>query len=146
MTIKPENNHLAKRNSNLSDIIFKLLKIYYFNSKLALLKVDCHPSPLGHRFPSQRVTTSVCEKLQTPSSCSDELTSSAVSSIESTLEKNETENVIKEEIICRNAANGTPRTWKDWLKDPAFYKVFDSNFHIFHRIRKCFFLQFVKSL
>ncbi|XP_020619286.1 major facilitator superfamily domain-containing protein 12-like [Orbicella faveolata] len=93
------------------------------SERKALLKVDCHPSPLGHRFPSQRVTTSVCEKLQTPSSCSDELTSSAVSSIESTLEKNETENVIKEEIICRNAANGTPRTWKDWLKDPAFYKT-----------------------
>jgi len=51
-----------------------------------------------------------------------------VSSIESTLEKSETENVIKEEIICRNAANGTPRTWKDWLKDPAFYKVFAITF------------------
>jgi len=97
---------------------------YFFYSKLALLKVDCNPSPLGRRLPSQRVTTSVCEKLQTPSSCSDELTSSAVSSIESTLEKYETENVVKEEIICRKAANDTPRTWKTWLKDPAFYKVF----------------------
>ena len=96
---------------------------YTFYSKLALLKVDCQPSPLGRRLPSQ-VTTSVCEKSQTPSSRSDELTSSAVSSIESTLEKNETENVIKHNIICRNAANGPPRTWKDWLKDPAFYKVF----------------------
>jgi len=85
---------------------------------------------LGRRLPSQRVTTSVCEKLQTPSTCTDELTSSAVSSIESTLENNDTENVIKEEIICRNAANGTPRTWKDWLKDPAFYKVFASNIYI----------------
>ena len=96
---------------------------YTFYSKLALLKVDCQLSPLGRRLPSQ-VTTSVCENSQTPSSRSDELTSSAVSSIESTLEKNETQNVTKHEIICRNAANGTPRTWKDWLKDPAFYKVF----------------------
>ena len=30
---------------------------------------------------------------------------------------------LKDEIIDRNAPNGSQRTWKDWLKDPAFYKV-----------------------
>lgn len=86
--------------------------------------MNCDPSLSGRLSSSQRVTTSVCDKSQTPSSCSDELTSSAVSSIESTLEKNETEN--EAEIIDRSARNESPRTWKDWLKDPAFYKVFAS--------------------
>ncbi|KAJ7354726.1 Major facilitator super domain-containing protein 12 [Desmophyllum pertusum] len=85
----------------------------------ALLKVDCDPSPSGKRSSSQRVTTSVCDKSKTPSSCSDELTTS---SIESTLEKKEIEDVAKEAIIDRSEPNGSQRTWKDWLKDPAFYK------------------------
>ncbi|KAJ7370165.1 Major facilitator super domain-containing protein 12 [Desmophyllum pertusum] len=86
----------------------------------ALLKVDCDPSPSGKRSSSQRVTTSVCDKSKTPSSCSDELTTS---SIESTLEKKEIEDVAKEAIIDRSEPNGSQRTWKDWLKDPAFYKT-----------------------
>ena len=103
-----------------------MVNIFHLNS--ALLKVDCDPSPSGRRSSSQRVTTSVCNKSQTPSCCSDEPTSSAVSSIESKLEENETENAAKVEIIDRSARNGRPRTWQDWLKDPAFYKVFASNF------------------
>ena len=98
----------------------------------ALLKVDCDPSPSGRRSSPQRVTTSVCDKSQTPSSCSGELTSSAMSSIISTaMEENETENVATGEIIDRSAGKGNSKTWKDWLKEPAFYKVFASHLPIF---------------
>lgn len=41
---------------------------------------------------------------------------------------------LKDDIIDRNAPNGNQRTWKDWLKDPAFYKV---TFNLFLLILSC---------
>ncbi|XP_027059018.1 major facilitator superfamily domain-containing protein 12-like isoform X2 [Pocillopora damicornis] len=89
------------------------------SEKKALLKVDCDPSPSTRRS-SQRVTTSVCGKSETASSssCSDELTS-----IESTLVEKQAETPGQYDIIDRSASKGGQRTWKDWLKDPAFYKT-----------------------
>ena len=95
-----------------------------FSFSLALLKVECTPSPSGRRLSSQRVTTSVCGEPSTPSSCSDELVSTGTSSIDSNPEKDKTKEAFKEEITDRTATNGSQRTWKDWLKNPAFYKVF----------------------
>lgn len=89
------------------------------SEKKALLKVDCNPSPSTRRS-SQRVTTSVCGKSETASSssCSDELTS-----IESTLVEKQAETPGQYDIIDRSASKGGQKTWKDWLKDPAFYKT-----------------------
>ncbi|XP_067023223.1 major facilitator superfamily domain-containing protein 12-like [Acropora muricata] len=93
------------------------------NGRKALLKVDCVSSTSARRLSAQRVSTSVC-KTAADKCCSDELISCDHSFDGSKLQRAELQDEPKDEIISRKACVvANQKTWKDWLKDPAFYKT-----------------------
>lgn len=93
------------------------------NGRKALLKVDCIPSTSARRLSAQRVSTSVC-KTAADKCCSDELISSHHSFDGSKLQRAELQEEPKDEIVNRKACVvANQKTWKDWLKYPAFYKT-----------------------
>ena len=102
-------------------MIFSTAEVSFLSP--ALLKVDCVSSTSARRLSAQRVSTSVCKTA--PDKCrSDELISCDHSFDGSKLQIAELQDEAKDEIISRKACVvANQKTWKDWLKDPAFYKV-----------------------
>ena len=102
-------------------MIFSTAEVSFLSP--ALLKVDCVSSTSARRLSAQRVSTSAC-KTAADKCCSDELISCDHSFDGSKLQRAELQDEPKDEIISRKACVvANQKTWKDWLKDPAFYKV-----------------------